>query len=265
MSLRLHMLAPATWGGFEMPPPDALYFHHPIGYHHLLDALDADLRRSRVAGARAGRRRRPVRLVGALRPGARVLVTREPASSPCSSTSACRSSRRSACSPIRCCWRWLRALVAEGLPLAPREADHARARPRVFRLRARRLHDVGGLLHRPLHRRSTPSSTRSPARPHASVDTASAVSTRSLAHVLVTGTACWLMMAFHIWFTHHAGVWDDFLDSYRLRHSPPSSQYVIDRHMAVDRDPLRPPAAHRRRDLVRGLARAGRRRPRAPP
>ena len=39
MSLRLHMLSPATWGGFETPPPAALYFHHPIGYHHLLTLL----------------------------------------------------------------------------------------------------------------------------------------------------------------------------------------------------------------------------------
>ena len=39
MSLRLHMLSPATWGGFETPPLNALYFHHPIGYHHLLTLL----------------------------------------------------------------------------------------------------------------------------------------------------------------------------------------------------------------------------------
>jgi len=39
MSLRLHMLSPATWGGFEKPPLAALYFHHPIGYHHLLTLL----------------------------------------------------------------------------------------------------------------------------------------------------------------------------------------------------------------------------------
>ncbi|HEX6835338.1 MAG TPA: hypothetical protein VF334_02140, partial [Polyangia bacterium] len=50
------------------------------------------------------------------------------------------------------------------------------------------------------------------------------------AHVLFIGTACTLMMAFHIWFTHHAGAWEDFLDSYRIRHSPPSAQYVIDKH-----------------------------------
>jgi hypothetical protein len=52
-----------------------------------------------------------------------------------------------------------------------------------------------------------------------------------VAHTVVIGAACVLMMAFHIWFTHHAGVWDDFLESYRIRHSPPSAQYVIDKHV----------------------------------
>src|SRR5262249_31623917 len=39
MSLRFHMLAPATFTGYDFPTPDAFYFHHPIGYHHLLTLL----------------------------------------------------------------------------------------------------------------------------------------------------------------------------------------------------------------------------------
>src|SRR5205823_3683066 len=38
-SLRQHMVAPATWSGWDPPPHAALYFHHPIGYHHLLTLL----------------------------------------------------------------------------------------------------------------------------------------------------------------------------------------------------------------------------------
>src|SRR2546423_7583872 len=38
------------------------------------------------------------------------------------------------------------------------------------------------------------------------------------------------MMASHIWSPPPAGAWEDFLDSYRIRHSPPSAQYVIDKH-----------------------------------
>lgn len=37
MTLRFHLLTPATWPGFVVPPlPQSFYFHHPIGYHHLL-------------------------------------------------------------------------------------------------------------------------------------------------------------------------------------------------------------------------------------
>jgi hypothetical protein len=44
------------------------------------------------------------------------------------------------------------------------------------------------------------------------------------------GTACVAVMAFHIGFTMHAGVWGEFIDSYKMRHSAPSPAYVIDRH-----------------------------------
>jgi 4-amino-4-deoxy-L-arabinose transferase-like glycosyltransferase len=37
MTLRFHLLTPATWPGFVVPPlPQSFYFHHPIGYHHIL-------------------------------------------------------------------------------------------------------------------------------------------------------------------------------------------------------------------------------------
>ncbi len=37
MSLRLHTIYPITWSGFDSTyPSNALYFHHPIGLHHLL-------------------------------------------------------------------------------------------------------------------------------------------------------------------------------------------------------------------------------------
>jgi hypothetical protein len=37
MTLRFHMVTPATWAGYDYPPKFSWYFHHPIGYHHLLD------------------------------------------------------------------------------------------------------------------------------------------------------------------------------------------------------------------------------------
>lgn len=37
MTLRYHIVTPATWNGFSLPPePQSFYLHHPIGYHHLL-------------------------------------------------------------------------------------------------------------------------------------------------------------------------------------------------------------------------------------
>lgn len=39
MSLRLHTIYPITWSGWERGPLAALYFHHPIGHHHLLTLL----------------------------------------------------------------------------------------------------------------------------------------------------------------------------------------------------------------------------------
>ena len=37
MSIRFAMFTPATAPGFEPPPASAYYFHHPMGYHHVLD------------------------------------------------------------------------------------------------------------------------------------------------------------------------------------------------------------------------------------
>src|SRR5262245_48135303 len=37
MTLRFHMVTPATWAGYDYPPVNSMYFHHPIGYHHLLE------------------------------------------------------------------------------------------------------------------------------------------------------------------------------------------------------------------------------------
>jgi 4-amino-4-deoxy-L-arabinose transferase-like glycosyltransferase len=37
MTLRYHIITPATWNGSSLPPePQSFYLHHPIGYHHVL-------------------------------------------------------------------------------------------------------------------------------------------------------------------------------------------------------------------------------------
>ncbi len=40
-TFRHHMVTPATHGGYDVPPWNDYYFHHPIGYHHLLGLYTA--------------------------------------------------------------------------------------------------------------------------------------------------------------------------------------------------------------------------------
>lgn len=227
MTLRLHILTPATWGGFEMPPKAALYFHHPVGYHYILSllipvfgdhewlargvavagglvalwALYALVARfwSRWAGLVAV-------VVYVCLP---VLASFSVLSDPMLLEMAC---------VLWGLWAYLsllerptrRALVHaffayalggfimwEVYFIGPFIALHAAGYLLTRRGRTLRLGRLNALV----------------------------------AHTLVIGAACCLMMAFHLWFTHHAGLWDDFLDSYRLRHAPPSAQYVIGRHV----------------------------------
>ena len=232
MSLRLHMLSPATWAGFEAPPLAALYFHHPIGYHHLLTllmpifgdhewlargvaaagglvalwALYALVRTLLVARGRPGRRRRLRRPAGA------DLVQR-----------ALRSDAPG---------HGLRARGRCGAYLSLLEQPDARARL----WHAFFAYALGGLIMweayfiGPFIAVHALFYSLDPARPHAACRHADRPLQRAVrAHARSSAPPASLMMAFHIWFTQHAGVWEDFLDSYRIRHSPPSAQYVIDR------------------------------------
>ena len=153
MSLRLHMLSPATWGGFETPPLAALYFHHPIGYHHILTLLipifgDHEwlARGVAVAGGLVA--------LWALYVLVRAFWSREAGLVAVAVYVALPVlTSFSVLSDPMLLGDGLRPLVAVGLSVAARKAVAPRARARLFRLRARRLHHVGGLLHRPLHRR----------------------------------------------------------------------------------------------------------------
>jgi hypothetical protein len=226
MSLRFWMLAPATFTGFDFPTKDAFYFHHPIGYHHILTllvpifgekewlargvaalgglltlwALYALVRRmwSREAGAVAV-------LVYVMLP---VITSFSVLSDPMLLEMACVLWGLNAYFALlqnpdtRALWSAAAAYFIGGLLMwevffiGPFVAAHALAysltrrgsRLRIKGFNAPRL------------------------------------------HIWFIGIACVLAMAFHIWFTWHTGMWQDFLDSYRIRHSPPSATYVIDRH-----------------------------------
>ncbi len=227
MSLRLHMLSPATWGGFEPPPLAALYFHHPIGYHHLLTLLipifgDHEWLARGVAAVgglvalwalyvlvRAFWSREAGLVAVVVYVALPVLTSFSVLSDPMLLAMAC---------VLWSLWAYLSLLenpsrrylvhaffayalggfiMWEAYFIGPFIAVHAIAYAWTRRGKTLRIGRFNALY----------------------------------AHVLVTGLACALMMAFHIWFTHHAGAWEDFLDSYRIRHSPPSAQYVIDKHV----------------------------------
>lgn len=227
MSLRLHMLSPATWGGFEAPPLNALYFHHPIGYHHVLTLLIPILgdhewlaRSVAVAGgllalwalyvlvARNWSREAGVVAVAAY-VCLPVLTSFSVLSDPMLLAMACVLWSLTAYLSIlerptgRALWHAFFAyalggfIMWEAYFIGPFIAVHALGYLLTRRGRTLRFGGWNALL----------------------------------VHTAVVAAACLLMMGFHIWFTHRSGAWDEFLESYRIRHSPPSAQYVIDKHV----------------------------------
>jgi 4-amino-4-deoxy-L-arabinose transferase-like glycosyltransferase len=227
MSLRLHMFAPATWGGFEKPPAAALYFHHPVGYHYLLVLLipifgDHEwlARGVAIAGGlvalwalyalvRAFWSRELGLVAVAVYVALPVVTSFSVLSDPMLLEMAC------------VLWSLLAYLSLLERPTR-RALVHAFFAYALGGFIMWEVYFIGPFIavHAICYAWSRRGKTLRIGRFNA-----------LYVHVLVTGTACVLMMGFHLWFTHHAGVWDDFLDSYRLRHSPPSAQYVIDRHV----------------------------------
>jgi 4-amino-4-deoxy-L-arabinose transferase-like glycosyltransferase len=226
MTLRFHMLAPATYTGYDYPPSNALYFHHPVGYHHLLSLLVP------IFGEHEWLARGLAVVGGLFALWALYCVVKK-------------------------AWARETALIAVAvyvfLPIIP--SFSVLSDPMLIELacvmwslwayfdllerpstralvHAAAAYVIGGLMmwevffiapfiaaHGLFY-----SFTRRGARLRLGPFNAPRL------HGLVIGAACVTAMGFHIWFTHHAGVWDEFLESYRIRHSPPSAPYVIDRH-----------------------------------
>jgi 4-amino-4-deoxy-L-arabinose transferase-like glycosyltransferase len=233
-SLRNHILVPCNWTGFDPPRPDALYLHHPIGYHHILTLLipifgDHEwlARAVGLAGSLlvcgvlySTVKRFWSREAGALVVWIWVLLPMITSFSafcdPMMPTFACTvwgvgaylrlldnrdpKQTRKLLLHAFLAYAICGVLMWEMYFIAPMIAVHA------FFIRRR---------HRDL-----------PPLRVGSLDVSAL-----LAHVIVIGAACVLMMGFHLWFTHHTGAWGDFTESYRVRKAPPGGQYVIDRHL----------------------------------
>jgi 4-amino-4-deoxy-L-arabinose transferase-like glycosyltransferase len=229
-SLRNHTIVPCTWTGFDPPRPDSLYLHHPIGYHQIFSLLipifgDHEwlARGVGLAGTLvvcsllyATVRRFWSREAGAVCVWIYVLLP----------IVTSYSNFCDAMMPTFACIVWG---VSAYLRLLE---NHDPTKTRRLLLEAFFAYAICGVLmwemyfiapFISLHALAVRRRYRDLPRFHG-LDPL-------IAHILTIGTACVLMMSFHLWFTHHSGAWGDFIDSYRVRKAPPSGSYVIDRHL----------------------------------
>lgn len=233
MTLRHHMLAPATYTGFDKPPDAALYFHHPVGYHHLLTLLVPIF----------GEKEWLPRALAALGGLAALYALWRLVRGSWGAWQALLAVAVYVALPVLTSFSILSdpmllelACVAWGLRAY---LDYLRRPSRRLLVEAALSYAIGGLLmwevffigpfialHGLLYARGDRGRGAArlpvpgtPLRLHPTT-----------VHTLVIGAACVLVMGFHIAFTMHAGVWGEFLDSYRMRHAAPSAAYVVDRH-----------------------------------
>jgi hypothetical protein len=222
MSLRFHMLAPATYSGYDFPPANAFYFHHPIGYHHLLTLLipifgeHEWLARGLAAVGGLGALwalyalvarfwSRPLGLCAVVVYVCLPVVTSfSILSDPMMIELGCVAWSL---------WAYLSLLEKP----SPRLYVHAAA-----------AYVIGGLMMWEVF--FIAPFIAAHAIGYRFTRRGEPLRDALLRHTVVIGLACIATMGFHIWFTHHTGLWDEFLESYRIRHSPPSAQYVIERH-----------------------------------
>jgi hypothetical protein len=236
MTLRHHMLAPATWTGFDTPPPAALYFHHPVGYHHLLTLLvpifgeKEWLPRALAAIGGLAALYALYRLVArSWSPWLALLAVAVYVTLPVMTSFSILSD------PMlleMACVLWgLRVYL-----------DYLERPSRRLLVEAALSYAIGGLLmwevffigpfialHALLYRKSRAGRALA-AQPWEGRPVSFLGLHPTTIHTLVIGSACVAVMAFHIAFTAHAGVWGEFIDSYKMRHAAPSPAYVVDRH-----------------------------------
>jgi hypothetical protein len=235
-SLRQHMVAPATWTGFDPPPPAALYFHHPIGYHHLLTLTvpifgeKEWLPRALAALGGLAALYALYRLVKrSWSPGLGLLAVAVYITLPVVCSFSVLSDPMLL--ELACVLWGLRAYF-----------DYLERPSRKLLVEAALSYAIGGLLmwevffigpfialHALLYRKSR-GGRELAGKAWAGPPLRLWRFHPATLHTIVIGAACVTVMAFHIWFTAHSAVWGEFLDSYKLRHSPPSASYVLDRH-----------------------------------
>ncbi len=227
-SLRQHLVSPATWTGFDRPAGNSLYFHHPIGYHHLLTATVP------IFGEHEWLPRALAALGGlaALYALYRLVALCWCAWLGLASVAVYVSL------PIVCSFSVLSdpmllelACVLWGLRAYLEYLEQPSDRLLV---EAALSYAMGGLLMWEVFFIGPFIAVHALCYAHTARGRAMAPSYRGLhpttIHTLVIGAACVAVMGFHIGFTASSGVWGEFVASYKQRHTAPSGAYVLDRH-----------------------------------
>ena len=235
-SLRQHMIAPATWTGFDRPVSEALYFHHPIGYHHLL-TLTVPI---------FGDKEWLPRALAALGGLATLFALFQLVRRYWSPWLALASVAVYVALPIITTFSVLSdpMLLEMACVLWALRAyfDYLQRPSRTLLIEAALAYAIGGLLmwevffigpfvalHTLLYNRTTRGKILRDAAWQGAPLRLLGLHPTTI-HTLVIGSACVAVMAFHIGFTKHAGVWGEFIASYQQRHAAPSGAYVLDRH-----------------------------------
>jgi len=234
-SLRQHMLAPATWTGYDPPVSAALYFHHPIGYHHILTALIP------VLGDKEWLARGVAALGGLFALWGLYVVGRRA----WSADAGLLAVWTFVAMPVVCSFSILSdpmllafACVLWSLNAYLQILDGPKSRAATKRLLWHAVFAcaLGGFImweayfvapflgaHALFYRFTERGRTlrlQLGSRTVSSLD----------AHTVVTGLACVVMMGFHVFFTWHAGALAESVESYKLRHAVPSAAYLLERH-----------------------------------
>ena len=224
------MIAPATWTGYDPPVSAALYFHHPIGYHHILTALIP------IFGDHEWLARGVAALGGLFALWGLYVVGRR-AWSPDGGLLAVWAF---VAMPVVCSFSILSdpmLLAMAGVLWTLNTYLQILERPTKRLLwQAALACALGGLIMweayfiapmlavHAFFYRFTP-------RGRTLTLTVGKRTVNALdAHTFVTGLACVAMMAFHVYFTWRAGALAESVESYKIRHAAPSALYVLDRH-----------------------------------
>ena len=221
MTLRFHIVTPSNWAGYEYPPRFSWYFHHPIGYHHLLVPWVALFGAKEWVGARLRSDGRAVHDLGPLRAGEAPLVA------PGGALRHGGLRDHAVHHPVRGAARphaadhGADAGGARRVPPLPGAAGAQVADWRLRGLRGRRIDDVDGYFEAFFLGvvSMVTLTTRAGRQARLLADGKPTRWNAPLTWTMWTGMMSALTMAFHFLFTWKVGMMADFRSSYNQRHA----------------------------------------------